>query len=76
MKANDDVEVLVAIKVFGMGINLLNLRFIFNVGIAEDQYHCGFNSTVELGEEAHAYLLFNENLDIKILKFWLRETKI
>ena len=27
-------------------------------------------------EEAHAYLLFNENLDIKILKFWLRETKI
>ena len=36
MKANDDVEVLVATKVFGMGINLLNLRFIFNVGIAED----------------------------------------
>ena len=78
MKTNDEVQVLVATKAFGMGINLLNIRHIFNVGIPENLalWIQQYGRAGRDRKEAHAYLLVNEHLDKKRLKFWIKETNL
>lgn len=46
---NGAIQVLVATKAFGMGINLPNIRYIISVGLPEN-LPCGFKSLDAVGE--------------------------
>lgn len=74
---NDEIQVLVATKAFGMGINIPDIRNIFNIGMPENLslwlQECG--RAGRDGNQAHAYLLVNEQHDTKRFSFWINESK-
>ncbi len=72
-----DIQLLVATKAFGMGINLPDIRHIFNVGMPENLslWLQEYGRAGRDGNQANAYMLINENLDMKRFAFWKGESK-
>jgi superfamily II DNA helicase RecQ len=72
-----DIQLLVATKAFGMGINLPDIRHIFNVGLPENLslWLQEYGRAGRDGNQANAYMLVNEHLDMKRFSFWKGEAK-
>ncbi len=66
------IDILVATKAFGMGVNLPSIRFIIQVGLPENLsgWMQELGRAGRDGQPAVAYLLVNENLDVGRLKYW------
>lgn len=71
-----NIQILVATKAFGMGINLLDIRFIFHVVIPENLslWIQEMGRAGRDGKPASAYLLINERQDMKKLTFWIKNS--
>lgn len=72
-----DIQLLVATKAFGMGINLPDIRHIFNVGLPENLslWLQEYGRAGRDGNQANAYMLINEHIDMKRFAFWTGESK-
>lgn len=69
-----ETQVLVATKSFGTGVNLSGVCRIIHVGLPENisQLVQEIGRAGRAGEDARAYLLICEYLDMKKLNFWLK----
>ena len=70
---NGNIQILVATKAFGMGINLQDIRHIVHVGIPENLslWVQELGRAGRDGKLSYAHLLINENQDMKKLAFWI-----
>jgi RecQ family ATP-dependent DNA helicase len=66
------IQILVATKAFGMGVNIPNIRNVVHVGIPENMssWVQEIGRAGRDGKSAKAFLLINEFYDLKRLKFW------
>lgn len=73
---SNEIQVLVATKAFGMGVNLPNVRHIINVGSTENlslwMQECG--RAGRDGAEAFAHLFVCKYIDMKKLTYWTKGT--
>lgn len=71
-----NIQILVATKAFGMRVNLLDIRFIFHIGIPENLslWIQELGRAGRDGKPASAYLLVNERQDMKKLAFWIKNS--
>jgi ATP-dependent DNA helicase RecQ len=72
-----DIQLLVATKAFGMGINFPDIRHIFNVGLPENLslWLQEYGRAGRDGNQANAYILINEHIDMKRFVFYIGESK-
>ena len=71
---NDDIQVLVATKAFGMGINIPNIRHVISVGLTENLalWMQEFGRAGRDGAQSHAHLFVREDVDMKKLGYWTK----
>lgn len=69
-----EIQILVATKAFGMGVDLPCIRHCVHIGLPENMSHLiqAFGRVGRDEKEAHGHLLFNEYLDLKKLSFWTK----
>ncbi len=69
-----DIDVLVATKAFGVGINIPDVRHVMHVGIPENisSWVQEFGRAGRDGQQAHAHLFLCEYVDLKKLEFWTK----
>lgn len=69
-----EVQILVATKAFGIGLDLPDIRHIVHVGLPENisLLTQEFGRAGRDGNPAHAHLLVCEYLDLKKLNFWIK----
>ncbi len=69
-----EVQILVATKAFGIGLDLPDIRHIIHVGLPENisLLTQEFGRAGRDGNPAHAHLLICEYLDLKKLNFWIK----
>jgi len=68
---NDDIQVLVATKAFGMGINIPNIRHVISVGLTEN-LALWMQEFGRDGAQSHAHLFVREDVDMKKLGYWTK----
>lgn len=68
------IDILVATKAFGLGINLPNIRHVFHVGLPESlaAWMQEYGRAGRDGHPAHAHLLVCDHEDMKKLNFWMK----
>lgn len=73
MKAGE-IDILIATKAFGMGVNLPDVRHIIHVGLPENlsTWVQEFGRAGRDGHKATATLLICESQDLKKLQFWTK----
>ena len=69
-----NIDILVATKAFGMGVNLQDIRHIIHIGIPENLslWVQELGRAGRDGKQAHATMLVCEYQDIKKLHFWTK----
>ena len=74
MKAGD-IEILVATKAFGLGINLLSVKFVIHFGIPENisLFSQEIGRAGRGGQQASGIMLINDAYDTKRLSYWLKD---
>ena len=75
--ANDDVQVMVATKAFGMGIDKSNVRFVINDGmpLSLEEYYQEAGRAGRDGEPAECHLLWSRG-DIRTAHFLIDNTEL
>lgn len=73
-----DIQILAATKVFGMGVNLPDIRHVIQVGIPENLalWIKEFGGAGRDGKQSHAHLLIFEHVDLKRLYFWTKNCSV
>ncbi|WP_016872306.1 helicase-related protein [Chlorogloeopsis fritschii] len=73
----DEVEVIVATTAFGMGVDKLNVRFVFHYDISDslDSYYQEIGRSGRDGEQAKAILFYNAH-DLNIRRFFASGGKV
>ena len=71
---NEEIQILVATKAFGMGINLPGIRHVIQVGLPENLslWMQEIGRAGRDGMEAFAHLLVCENEDVGRLRYWTK----
>ena len=69
------IQILVATKAFGVGVNLPGIRHVVHIGLPENLslFAQEFGRAGRDGEPAHAHLLVCEYVDMKRLIFWTKK---
>ncbi len=72
---NGEIQILVATKAFGLGINILNVRQIIHIGIPENLslWVQELGRAGRDGNQSQAHLFINENQDLKKLSYWIHD---
>lgn len=66
------IQILVATKAFGLGVNIPNIRNVFHIGIPENMssWVQEMGRAGRDGKSTRAFLLINEFYDLRRLSFW------
>ena len=71
------IDILVATKAFGLGVNLQDIRHVIHVGLPESlsSWMQEFGRAGRDGVEAHAHLLLCDHEDMSKLNYWMANKK-
>lgn len=69
---NNEIDIIVATKAFGLGVNIPSIRHVVHVGLPESVslWMQEFGRAGRDGQQAYAHLFFCEREDLKKVKYW------